>query len=93
MHRLKATTNALSKSEMESYLESNPKMAREGEHFESAVAKSTQDKMAQIFFSTSPNSNMNYHKGCKGQVGHLEKKLDPILSDLCQLWPIHSKKV
>ena len=70
MHRLKASTNALSKSE-----------------------KNTKDKMAQIFFLTSPN--MHFHKGCKtkGQVGHLEKKLDPILSDLCQLWPIHSKKV
>ena len=68
-------------------------MAREGENFESAVAKNTKDKMAQIFFSASPN--MYFYKGCKarGQVGHLEKKLDPILSDFCQLWPIHSKKV
>ena len=91
MHRLKATTNALSKSEKESYLEWNPKMAREGEHFQSAVAKNTKDKMTQIFFSTSPN--MHFHKGCKWQVEHLEKKLDPILSALCQLWPIHNQKV
>ena len=93
MRRSKASTNALSKSEKESYLEWNPKMARGGEHFESAVAKNTKDKMAQIFFSTSPD--MHFHKGCKakGQAGHFEKKLDPILSDLCQLWPIQSIKV